>query len=258
MAALLLNALRIDAAQAKAATQTKAHKPAATRSRLVVIDPGHGGIDPGAIGQSGLMEKQVVLDIAQACGAELRRIVGADVRFTRVDDRFIELGDRVSFAQSLKADLFVSVHADSAPDAGARGLSIYTLSDKASDRLAAALADHENRSDTLYGVDLHRMDHNVASILLDLARRDTYNRSLALQHDLVADLDGKTRLLEHPARAANFAVLRSPEVPAVLIENGFLSNRNDEALLATPRYRQTLGRLLAHSLARTVELTEPA
>jgi N-acetylmuramoyl-L-alanine amidase len=224
-------------------------KPGAKRQRTIVIDPGHGGVDPGAIGGAGTEEKHVVLNIAEDLAGELGRLTGAAVRLTREKDVFLPLEERVAFAQDLKADLFVSVHADSAPTPDARGLSVYTLSNTASDKLSAALATRENQVDTLYGVDLGKLDDKVASILFDLARRETLNQSIAVQHRLVADLGSKTRLLERPARSANFAVLRSPAVPAVLIETGFLSNGHDEALLRTPRYRRHLAGLIAHAVA---------
>jgi N-acetylmuramoyl-L-alanine amidase len=225
--------------------------PRLKAARTIVIDPGHGGVDPGAIGRSGVKEKHIVLAIGLAFAEELERLTGASVKLTRETDAFLPLEERVAIAQAHKADLFVSVHADSAPERVARGLSIYTLSEVASDKLAAALATSENRVDSLYGVNLNGMSKNVASILVDLARRETLNRSITLQRNLIAGLQGQTRLLERPARAANFAVLRSPEVPAMLIENGFLSNAQDEALLSTPKYRQRLASMLAHTLANS-------
>lgn len=220
--------------------------------RTIVIDPGHGGIDPGAIGRTGTYEKHVVLSIGDHFAEELGRLTGAHVKMTRQTDIFLPLEERVDIAQGVKADLFISVHADSAPEPSARGLSIYTLSEVASDRLSAALAHRENSVDRLYGVNLRHMDHTVAKILFDLARRSTLNRSLAVQHELVADLGRHTRLLDNPARSANFAVLRSPSVPAVLIETGFLSNGQDEALLKTASYRRHMGSMLAHAVADTI------
>ncbi|HLI12521.1 MAG TPA: N-acetylmuramoyl-L-alanine amidase [Alphaproteobacteria bacterium] len=252
--AVLASSLPLTMASRRALAQQAIPLPLPPPPRLgarhtIVIDPGHGGVDPGAIGVSGTEEKHVVLAIAEELRGELRRLSGANVRLTRDKDIFLPLEDRVAIAQSLKADLFVSIHADSAPEPTARGLSVYTLSTVASDRLAAALATRENRVDEIYGLNLAHMDHNVASILVDLARRETRNQSLTVQHRLVDDLEGKTRLLENPARAANFVVLRSPEVPAVLIETGFLSNPQDEALLRTQGYRSRLAALLARALA---------
>jgi N-acetylmuramoyl-L-alanine amidase len=253
LAPILLGSGRLDAARASEPLPVPfpVPPPRLKARRCIVIDPGHGGVDPGAIGRSGAEEKHIVLAIGLAFAEELERLTGATVKLTRQNDTFLPLEERVQIAQTMKADLFVSVHADSAPERVARGLSIYTLSEHASDKLAAALATSENRVDSLYGVNLNGMSKSVASILVDLARRETLNRSITLQRNLISGLDGRTRLLERPARAANFAVLRSPEVPAMLIENGFLSNPQDEALLSTAKYRQRLASLLAHTLANS-------
>mgnify|MGYP001545935573 FL=1 len=234
-------------------TPVPLHRPTIpVAQRTIVIDPGHGGIDPGAIGRTGTYEKHVVLSVADNFAEELGRLTGARVKLTRQTDIFLPLEERVAIAQGVKADLFVSVHADAAPEQSARGLSVYTLSEVASDRLSAALAHRENNVDALYGVNLQHVDQTVAKILFDLARRSTLNQSLALQHELVADLRSQTRLLDNPARSANFAVLRSPSVPAVLIETGFLSNGQDEALLCMPRYQRHMGLLLAHAVSDSI------
>jgi len=228
-------------------------KPAnAVAPATIVIDPGHGGVDPGAIGRSGIQEKHVVLEIAAALAQELAGLTQARIKLTRETDIFLSLEDRVAIAESLRADFFVSVHADSAPSADARGMSIYTLSDVASDNLSAALATRENSVDALGGINLRQVDRKVAKILIDLARRETLNQSITAQRRLIADLQDKTRLLERPARAANFAVLRSPSVPAVLVETGFLSNYQDEALLKAPGYRNQLAKIMAHAVADVV------
>lgn len=219
------------------------------RKPVIVVDPGHGGADPGAIGHHhGLEEKHVVLDIARHCAADLARLTKASVHLTRTGDVFLPLERRVAIARAHKADFFVSVHADSAPAAAARGLSIYTLSQHASDRFSAAIARHENAVDAVYGVKLQKFDHAVASILFDMARRETLNISRTMQHYLLRDLGRKVRLLENPARHANFEVLRSPVIPGVLIESGFLSNRHDEAQLRSESYRRHLASQLAHSI----------
>ena len=214
----------------------------------IVIDPGHGGVDPGAIGRTGVREKDVVLAIAEDFAAGLKRLTRASVRLTRQADVFLSLEERVAIAQSYNADVFISVHADSAPEQHACGLSIYTLSEVATDKLSAALAAHENYVGTLSGVNVEHMDDQVTSTLFDLARQQTLNRSHSLQHQMITDLSGKTRLLENPARSANFVVLRSPTVPALLIESGFLSNDQDEALLRKATYRHHLAGVLARSL----------
>lgn len=215
---------------------------------VVVIDPGHGGVDPGAIGHGGLEEKHVVLDIAEHCAADLAARTGASVHLTRRSDVFLPLERRVAIAHDHKANLFVSVHADSAPSRDARGLSVYSLSEHASDRMSAALAHHENGVDKVYGVKLQHFDKAVASILFDMARRETLNLSRVVQHRLLHDLRHKIRLLDNPARRANFEVLRDAAVPSVLVESGFLSNRHDEAQLHSARYRRHLGAMLARSL----------
>ena len=218
------------------------HKP------VIVVDPGHGGDDPGAIGHGGLEEKHVVLDIARHCASKLAVLTGASVHLTRTSDVFLPLEKRVAIARAHKADFFVSIYADSAPNPQARGLSVYTLSEKASDRFSRALARHENAVDSVYGVKLQEFDRSVASILFDMARRETLNISRGVQHYLVRDLQHKVRLLENPARHANFAVLRSPVIPGVLIESGFLSNRHDEVALRSLSYRRHLALNLAHSI----------
>ncbi len=218
------------------------------RKPVIVVDPGHGGADPGAIGHGGLEEKHVVLDIARHCAADLAALTKASVHLTRTDDVFLPLENRVAIARAHKADFFVSIHADSAPAAAARGLSIYTLSQHASDRFSAALARHENAVDAVYGVKLRKFDHAVASILFDMARRETLNISRTMQHYLLRDLGRKVRLLENPARHANFEVLRSPVIPGVLIESGFLSNRHDEASCGPRHTRRRLASQLAHSI----------
>lgn len=237
-------------------TLLQAEKRRTRGRRTIVIDPGHGGVDPGAIGHSGIEEKNIVLPLAEEFAARLESLTGAAVHLTRDRDIFLPLEERVAIGEKLKADLFISVHADSCPEHDARGLSIYTLSKVASDKLSAALAVSQNRVDTLYSPNLrevlrHVHNKNVASILCDLACRETRLRSLTLQHDLVTELSGDTRLLEHPARSANFAVLRSPQIPALLIETGFLSNRFDEALLRKPAYRHGLADKLARSVAKS-------
>ncbi|WP_159460296.1 N-acetylmuramoyl-L-alanine amidase family protein [Tistlia consotensis] len=220
-----------------------------SRKPTVVIDPGHGGVDPGALGRNGLEEKAVVLDIAEHCATALALRSGASVHLTRREDVFLSLEERVAIARRHQADLFVSIHADSAPTPAARGLSVYTLSGDASDKLAASLARHENAVDAAYGVKLRQFDDAVASILFDLARRETLNLSRAVQRRLIGDLASRMRLLDNPARHADFAVLRSAAIPAVLVETGFLSNRADELELRSGRYRRKIGATLATSLS---------
>ncbi|SON56440.1 N-acetylmuramoyl-L-alanine amidase AmiC precursor [Hartmannibacter diazotrophicus] len=204
---------------------------------LIVIDPGHGGIDPGTVAPDGEREKDIVLAFAKALKAKLQASGQFDVLMTRDDDSFISLGDRVTFAHDHEADLFISVHADSTGEHDVRGATVYTLSDKASDRQAAALAAKENASDTIAGVDLSDEPKGVGSILIDLARRETRNFSLFFARDLVAGLSTSTRLIKNPHRSAGFQVLRAPDFPSVLVELGYLSNAQDVQMLTSDDWR---------------------
>jgi len=214
--------------------------------RLLMIDPGHGGHDPGAIGLSGTQEKDITLDIAQrmmAYIAQKESFVAA--KLTREDDTFLPLMDRVKMGRDARADLFVSVHADSAPNKSARGLSAYTLSEKASDQFASMLADKENHADVTGGLAVPTDDKEVAEILFDLTARHTRNTAQRVKVGFVKAMGRRWQLLEEPMRAANFAVLRSPEVPSMLIETGFLSNRTDESILMKASQRQKIAELMA-------------
>lgn len=219
------------------------------RPRLVMIDPGHGGVDPGAIGTRGTEEKHVTLDIARETVRLLSTEHGVWAKLTRNDDRFLPLRERVELAQAARADLFVSIHADSAPNREARGLSAYTLSDKGSDAFAVALARQENAVDRLGGVDLHGAKAVVRDILLDLTARHTRRASLIARQLIVDGAGHDLRLLDNPMRSANFAVLKAPDIPSVLIETGFLSNPDDEAILRDPRARRAVARVLAREMA---------
>ncbi|RTR22380.1 N-acetylmuramoyl-L-alanine amidase [Azospirillum griseum] len=219
------------------------------RSRLVMLDPGHGGPDPGAIGLHGTQEKDVTLDIAREVARLLidrHRVV---TRLTRSDDRFLALDDRVAIARKAEADLFVSIHADSAPNVGARGLSAYTLSTKASDSFASRLAQQENQADRFGGRDSKAGRQIVKDILRDLTARHTRNASLVARQTLVRGAGRDLRLLDNPMRAANFAVLKAPDVPSLLVETGFLSNPQDEEMLRTPDARRRVARVLAREIA---------
>jgi N-acetylmuramoyl-L-alanine amidase len=203
---------------------------------LIVLDPGHGGVDPGAIGRRGTREKNVTLAMAKRLEKALLATDRFRVGMTRTDDQFLPLRQRTRIARQLGGSLFVSLHADSAPEANARGLSVYTLSDKASDREAEALAKQENQVDSLGGVSLANERPEVVSILIDLAQRETKNRSVRFANQLVQTLILRVALLERPHREAGFAVLKSPDIPAVLVELGFLSNPAEERLLQSDQY----------------------
>jgi len=215
----------------------------------VVLDPGHGGRDPGALGRSGVREKDVTLDICRTIRDQIQRRGGPEVLLTRDRDIFLPLQDRIGFADRQDADLFISIHADAAPTPQPRGLSAYTLSDRASDGLASALATTENRADSLYGVDLRHADAAIAAILQDLALRYSHQASRTAKEMLVSGLVGQLDLLDNPMRSAAFAVLKSAQVPAVLVETGFLSNPRDERLLADTDSRREIARILGNRIA---------
>jgi N-acetylmuramoyl-L-alanine amidase len=214
-------------------------RPAVAKARdkpVIVIDAGHGGVDPGAIGSRGTREKAITLNATNRLATKLRRTGRYEVVLTRSDDRFVRLRERVAIARRAKADLFLSIHADSAGSSAARGLSVYSLSDKASDKTAAALAQRENKADVIAGLDLSDEQAAVVSILIDLAQRESKNRSIRFANQLVQSVATEVRLLSRTHRQAGFAVLKAPDVPSVLVELGFLSNRDEETLLRSPQH----------------------
>ncbi len=220
------------------------------RKPVIVLDPGHGGIDPGGIGVGGVEEKTITLPMA----LELRRLLEAEGRYrvilTRDDDTYLPLRDRIKVAHDAGADLFVSLHADISSDPRQAGASVYTLSETASDKEAARLAASENKADILAGADLSNQDPVVASILIDLAQRDTSNHSITFADLLVDQLGEVTRLVRHTRRFAGFVVLKSPETPSVLIELGYVSNRLDARRLAQPGYRAQLAAAIVDAIDR--------
>lgn len=215
---------------------------------MIVIDPGHGGQDPGASAIGGGFER----DITLAMALEVRRQLLASGRYrvvlTRDRDIFIPLRERPGVARTKGADLFISLHADSIASGEIRGLSIYTLSEKASDREAEMLAQRENQSDAIVGIDLSAQSADVANILIGLSQRDTINRSRRFAATLLKSLDPNIAVLPNPLRSAGFAVLTAPDVPAVLVEMGYLSHRLDAKLLGSDIHRKRM----AASLLRAV------
>lgn len=208
---------------------------------LVVIDAGHGGHDPGSSSSNDSeREKTVALAIAKAIRDELVDSGRVRVALTRSDDRFLVLSERREIARALRADLFVSIHCDSAPNAGARGASIYTLSETSSDRVAAALAARENKVDLINGVDLSSASNDVSSILIDLAQRETMNTSSAFAATLQRELAPLIGLKSTFHKFAGLMVLKAPDVPSVLLETGYISNDDDLALLTSGEYRHKI------------------
>lgn len=219
------------------------------RKPLVMLDPGHGGRDPGAIGPARTQEKHVAL----AAAIELRRVLerGGRVRvaMTRTRDVFVPLPDRVRAAQRAGADLFVSIHADALDDRSVRGASVYTLSERASDPLAERVARNENGADRFAGPSFSGVTPEAARILISLVRRDTLNGAARMARITVSSLARDLTMLPNSHRFAGFMVLKAPDVPSVLVEMGFLSNPQDEALLRRPEHR----RVVAVAMARAVE-----
>ena len=213
-----------------------------------MLDPGHGGKDPGAIGVSGTYEKHVSL----ASALELKRLLEAGghyrVALTRARDVFVPLEDRVANAQAQGAALFVSMHADALADHSVRGASIYTLANTASDAQTAALAQRENSADRYGGPALHASPE-VARILASLVRRETRVGSVRLARDLVGSLDQEVPMLPNPERHAGFVVLKAADIPSVLVEMGFMSNPRDEAELRRADHRK----LVAVAMKRAVD-----
>jgi N-acetylmuramoyl-L-alanine amidase len=223
-------------------------RPRNEEKPVIVIDPGHGGVDPGASG-AGLREKDVVLGLARALKKELEASGDYKVVMTRDSDVFIKLGNRVKFARDHDADLFISIHADSINNPGIGGASIYTLSETASDAQTAKLAARENKADLIAGIDLSVEDQDVANILVDLAMRDTMNQSKFFAGKLVSTLPSKgVRLLERPHRHAGFAVLKAPDVPSVLIEAGFMSNNSEAKRLNSSEHRTRFAKALHNGI----------
>lgn len=222
--------------------------PRPLKQYRVVLDPGHGGIDPGAIGVSGIYEKQIAFATVEELAKTLEATRRYQVTLTRTTDEFVELEERVARARAAQGDLFLSIHADAIPDAEVRGASVFTLSERASDAEAAALARSENSVDLLAGIDLSHHNPEVGSILLDLARRQTNNLSLALARRLVTELGREVRMLNNSHRSAGFAVLKAPDIPSALVELGCLSNSAEEKELRNEAYRQKLVTSLARSV----------
>jgi N-acetylmuramoyl-L-alanine amidase len=221
---------------------------AANRKLLVVLDPGHGGVDPGTVGGGGSYEKDVVLAQAFDLRRQLLATGRYDVLLTRDSDSFVRLRDRIAVARDADADIFLSLHADSIGNPTLRGGSVYTLSEKASDAEAAALAAKENKADLIAGIDLNDQSREVVNILIDLAQRKTMNESVTFAKHLVHELGRSTRLLPRTHRFAGFAVLKAPDVPSALIELGYLSNRQDERMLNESRERSKISAAIVRAV----------
>jgi len=235
----------------KPATQVAIVPPGARKPNakpIIVIDPGHGGIDPGTIGGRGTYEKNVTLGVAKELQKYLLKSNKYKVILTRNRDVFVRLRNRVSKGRNAGGDLFISLHADSISRRDVRGASVYTLSEKASDKEAAALARKENKADIIAGMDFGDQSKDVANILIDLVQRETMNLSATFANIAVDQLAAGVTVLRRSHRYAGFAVLKAPDVPSVLVEMGYLSNAKDEQMLKSPKRRRKLVRSLGKAV----------
>ena len=234
------------------------------RDVIVVIDPGHGGEDPGAVGKGGTMEKEVALEVAKKFSRQLNRIKGFKAHLTRTGDYSVSLKQRVSIAREYNADLFISLHADAFKFPSARGASVYCLSERGKpepDRAIRRLVQQENSADLIGGVDLAQVaDREVRGILMDLSQRDSLNRALAFGGNLLASLKKVPSLKLHfrDIKQAGFAVLKAPDIPSVLVEMAFLSNVDEERLLRKRDYQEALVGALTHGTRTFVQTSQLA
>ncbi|WP_427450473.1 N-acetylmuramoyl-L-alanine amidase family protein [Litorimonas sp. WD9-15] len=214
------------------------------RKPVIVIDPGHGGRDPGAVGAKGTLEKTITTAAANELAALLRSSGKYDVIITRTSDVYVDHDDRLRIARTGQADLFISIHADSTASKSARGASVYTLADRAKGRQKRIV----NNQNWILDVDLSKESDPVGDILVDLAQRKTESQSDEFAEMLLAELEGKTKLIGNSHRRAGYYVLLAPDVPAVLLELGFLSNLEDEKLLKKKSHRDKITKAVAKTI----------
>lgn len=241
-----------DAFMRTIAVDNRAHDPAARRNDrndakngtdvrpMIVLDPGHGGIDAGTrLAPSDNPEKTIVLEFCLLVRDKIEKTGKYRVAMTRSDDTFVSLADRVALARAQKASLFISVHADAmgSRDSAAQGATVYTLSERASDAAAARFAEAENRSDVIAGLDLSSEPSDVADILIDLAKRETKTFSVQFARVLISEMRPAAKLHQNPLKSAGFRVLKAPDVPSVLIELGFVTNKDDVKALTSEAWR---------------------
>lgn len=227
----------------------EAAPPPASKRFTIVLDPGHGGIDGGAAGLTGTVEKDITLAFAVELRQSLDQAGGYATVMTREKDEFLRLDDRVRIARQAEADLFISIHADTIRARGVNGATVYTVSDRASDEDARALAERENLADQVAGIIVTDENRNVADILTDLVRRETHSFSLRFARTLVGELSTEIEMIKNPHRSAGFRVLRAPDVPSVLVELGYLSDAGDEMRLKDPEWRKKAIRSISSAIA---------
>ena len=249
LAALTLSGTAAALAREPALKTSNGHsQPAAKKTggkRIVVLDPGHGGVDTGAIGPNGSQEKHVVLAIAKNVRTILRSH-GIDARLTRGDDTFIPLYDRVEIAHKHGADLFMSIHADGFTNPSAAGASVFALSNRgASSAMAKYLSERENAADEKAGKKAQDKDHLLQQVLFDLVQTDTIKNSLTLGSHILKKIKPVHRLHSRATEQAAFVVLKSPSIPSVLVETSFITNPAEEKLLGTTAFRQKIANAIA-------------
>ncbi len=251
--ASFIAAARQRQAQPVAAVQTPPQLQTAAQANakpLIVLDPGHGGVDSGAHGAKGVLEKDIVFDFARGLAARLEATGKYRVQLTRSSDVFVPLDERVAMGRSGGAALFVSIHADTlSEEAGVSGATVYTVSDKASDKQAARVAEKENQADAVAGFEAGEETGDVGDILMDLTRRETRAYSNSFARTLVGYFKEASRLNKNPHRAAGFRVLKAPDVPSVLLELGYLSSEKDLANLTAPAWLEKA----AESVVRAID-----
>lgn len=224
---------------------------ATTGAFVIAIDAGHGGIDAGATGAATkTQEKEITLAFAKALAERLKGEPGIEAFLVREGDEFLSLAERVTIARQRGANLLISFHADTLRQNNIRGATVYTISDKASDRMAADLAERENLSDAVGGVSYSSEPAEVSDILLDLTRRETQAFSISMADSVVKSFEGQVALINNPHRYAGFRVLQAHDVPSILLELGFLSNKEDEKQLLDPAWRVKIAELLAAAIKR--------
>lgn len=258
---LILDLKTAPARQLAAVHEALVAKAHPKRDIIVVVDPGHGGKDPGAVGAKGEREKDVVLSIAQLLAKRLKREKGFDVKLVRNDDFFVPLRKRVEVARKHNADMFISVHADAAPRLSASGASVYCLSEGgASSATARFMAQRENGADLLGAtrlLNLKDKDPMLAGVILDMSMNATIAASLQLGSTVLGSLAGITTLHQKRVEQAGFAVLKSPDVPSILVETGFISNVRDSQRLVTARHQQAVADGLFEGLQRYFQKYPP-
>ena len=244
----------------EAARWTDQREPESPRNDgalIIAIDPGHGGVDPGASGGD-LIEKVVVLEFAERFAAAINARDGLAAFLTRDSDEFVPLAERIARAHAARASVFISIHADSVEAGSANGMSVYTLSDEASDQAADLFAARENRSDVLGGADLFGESDALTRLLVELAQRGTDDESSKLARSLVKQLDRNVELLRsRPLRSGNFRVLKAPDLPSVLVELGFLDNATDRKRLVDPVWQERAARGLVEGIAAWRKIASP-